>query len=432
MAGLVPAIHVFDLLKSRKDVDARHRAGHDERKTMLRPGTFALTVLLAALSAIGPLTTDMYLPSLPDIARLLGASTAQTQLTISSYLVGFAVGQIFYGPLADRHGRKPVLIGAMALYCAASLVCALSTSIEMLIAARALQALGGAGGIVLARAIVRDLYSGARAGRELSLIGAVMALAPVLAPLIGGVLQTALGWRSVFFTLVVAGLAGAAIVWPLMPETLSQRAAHPVTPASMLKSYRVVARNPAYLAYLGIASTSFAGLFAWISGSSFVLQYLYGLTPFQFGVAFAVGSAGYMAGTTLAARLVMRHELDRTLGYGAAAMAAGGIAMVLAVGFGLASAAALVLPMALYLAGLGMVLPQAIAGAMTPFPERAGAASALLGFVQQSTAALCGALVGVLLGSTAWPLAGMIAAMGCATLALWVATRAVRGRAVKP
>ena len=432
MAGLVPAIHVFDLLKSRKDVDARHRAGHDERKTMLRPGTFALTVLLAALSAIGPLTTDMYLPSLPDIARLLGASTAQTQLTISSYLVGFAVGQIFYGPLADRHGRKPVLIGAMALYCAASLVCALSTSIEMLIAARALQALGGAGGIVLARAIVRDLYSGARAGRELSLIGAVMALAPVLAPLIGGVLQTALGWRSVFFTLVVAGLAGAAIVWPLMPETLSQRAAHPVTPASMLKSYRIVARNPAYLAYLGIASTSFAGLFAWISGSSFVLQYLYGLTPFQFGVAFAVGSAGYMAGTTLAARLVMRHELDRTLGYGAAAMAAGGIAMVLAVGFGLASAAALVLPMALYLAGLGMVLPQAIAGAMTPFPERAGAASALLGFVQQSTAALCGALVGVLLGSTAWPLAGVIAAMGCATLALWVATRAVRGRAVKP
>ena len=432
MAGLVPAIHVFDLLKSRKDVDARHRAGHDERKTMLRPGTFALTVLLAALSAIGPLTTDMYLPSLPDIARLLGASTAETQLTISSYLVGFAIGQIFYGPLADRHGRKPVLIGAMALYCAASLVCALSTSIEMLIAARALQALGGAGGIVLARAIVRDLYSGARAGRELSLIGAVMALAPVLAPLIGGVLQTALGWRSVFFTLVVAGLAGAAIVWPLMPETLSQRAAHPVTPASMLKSYRIVARNPAYLAYLGIASTSFAGLFAWISGSSFVLQYLYGLTPFQFGVAFAVGSAGYMAGTTLAARLVMRHELDRTLGYGAAAMAGGGIAMVIAVALGLMSAAALVLPMALYLAGLGMVLPQAIAGAMTPFPERAGAASALLGFVQQSTAALCGALVGVLLGSTAWPLAGMIAAMGCATLALWVATRAVRGRAVKP
>ena len=399
---------------------------------MLRPGTFALTVLLAALTAIGPLTTDMYLPSLPDIARLLDASTAQTQLTISSYLVGFAIGQIFYGPLADRHGRKPVLLGAMALYCAASLACALSTSIEMLIAARALQALGGSGGIVLARAIVRDLYSGARAGRELSLIGAVMALAPVLAPLLGGVLQTAFGWRSVFFTLVAGGLAGAAIVWPLLPETLSQRAADPVSPVTMYRSYRVVARNPAYRAYLGLASTSFAGLFSWISGSSFVLQYLYGLTPFEFGVAFAVGSVGYMAGTTLAARLVMRLGLDRTLGVGAAAMAAGGLAMVLAVAFKLTSAAALVLPMALYLAGLGMVLPQAIAGAMTPFPERAGAASALLGFVQQSGSALCGAVVGALLGSTAWPLAGMVAAMGCATLGLWIATRTVRGVVVKP
>jgi MFS transporter, DHA1 family, multidrug resistance protein len=396
---------------------------------MLRPDTFALTILLAALSAIGPLTTDMYLPSLPDIARLLGASTAQVQLTISSYLLGFAVGQIFYGPLADRHGRKPVLLGAMTLYCAASLACALATSIEMLIAARALQALGGAGGIVLARAIVRDLYSGARAGRELSLIGAVMALAPVLAPLVGGVLQTGFGWRSVFFTLVGCGLAGATIVWPLMPETLSMRAAEPVSPASMLRSYRVVARNGAYLAYLGLASTSFAGLFAWISGSSFVLQYLYGLTPFQFGVAFAVGSVGYMAGTMLAARLVMKRGLDRTLGVGAAALAAGGLGMVLSVVLGLSSAASLVLPMALYLAGLGMVLPQSIAGAMTPFPERAGAASALLGFVQQSTAALCGALVGALLGTSAWPLVGAVAVMGCASLVLWIVTRALRVRA---
>jgi DHA1 family bicyclomycin/chloramphenicol resistance-like MFS transporter len=398
---------------------------------MLRPGTFALTILLAALSAIGPLTTDMYLPSLPDIARLLNASTAQVQLTVSAYLLGFAFGQIFYGPLADRHGRKPVLLWAMALYCAASLACALSTSIEMLIAARALQALGGSGGIVLARAIVRDLYSGARAGRELSLIGAVMALAPVLAPLIGGVLQTGFGWRSVFFTLVGGGFFGAAIVWPLMPETLSMRAAESVTPASMVKSYRVVARNPAYLAYLGLASTSFAGLFAWISGSSFVLQYLYGLTPFQFGVAFAVGSVGYMIGTTFAARLVMRHGIDRTLGVGAAAMAASGLGMVMAVALGLTSAAALVLPMALYLAGLGIVLPQAIAGAMTPFPERAGAASALLGFVQQSAAALCGVVVGALLGSSAWPLAGAVAVTGCATLGLWIATRAVRASAAK-
>lgn len=398
---------------------------------MLRPGTFALTALLAALTAIGPLTTDMYLPSLPDIARQLGASTAQVQLTISAYLIGFAIGQIFYGPISDRHGRKPVLIAAIALYCAASLACALSTSIEMLIAARTLQALGGSGGIVLTRAIVRDLYSGARAGRELSVIGSVMALAPVLAPVAGGILQTGFGWRAVFLTLVGAGLLGTGIVWSLLPETLNTRAAEPVSILSMLRSYRTIAGHRAYLAYLGVTSASYAGLFAWISGAAFVLQDLYKLTPFDFGVAFAVGSVGYMTGSAVAARLVVGLGLDGVLGLGGVACAAGGLGMAAAVALGLTSAFSLVLPMAVYLAGLGMVLPQGIAGALTPFPQRAGAASSLFGFVQQIVAALCGAVVGLLLGESAWPLAAGVAAMGVMTLALWFATRRLRALAVK-
>jgi DHA1 family bicyclomycin/chloramphenicol resistance-like MFS transporter len=397
---------------------------------MLRSGTFALTALLAALSAIGPLTTDMYLPSLPDIARQFTTSTAQVQLTISAYLIGFAVGQILYGPVSDRHGRKPVLLAALALYCVAGLACALSTSIEMLIVARFVQALGGSGGIVLARAIVRDFHSGVRAGRELSLIGSVMALAPVLAPIVGGVLQTGFGWRSIFVTLVAAGLVGVGVVWLLLPETLATRAAEPVSPSTMLKSYRAVACNPAYLAYLALATTSYAGLFAWISGASFVLQNLYGLSPFNFGIAFALGSVGYMIGATTAARLVTRLGIDGTLGVGAGALAAGGTAMVVSVALGFTSAVSLVLPVAIYLAGLGMVLPQAIAGAMTPFPERAGSASSLLGFIQQSAAALCGAVVGWLLGEDAWPLAAAVAAMGCATLVIWLSTRALRRRAI--
>ena len=398
---------------------------------MLRPGTFALTALLAALTAIGPLSTDMYLPSLPDIARQLHSSTAQAQFTISSYLVGFAVAQILYGPISDRHGRKPVLLTAIALYCAASLVSAFSTSIEMLIIARVFQAVGGSGGIVLTRAIVRDIYSGARAGRELSVIGSVMALAPVLAPLAGGVLQTAFGWQSVFLTLVVAGLAMGATVWLFLPETLKTRAVEPVSVASMARSYGVVARNPAYLAYLSIAAASFAGLFAWISGTAFVLQDLYGLTAFDFGVAFAFGSIGYMTGAALAARLVERFGIDGMLGLGACACAVGGLGMIVAVASGLSSAWSLVLPMAVYLAGMGMVLPQAIAGAMTPFPERAGAASSLFGFVQQTVSAICGAIVGVLLGQSAWPLAGAVAVMGCVTLALWIATIGIRRAAAK-
>jgi DHA1 family bicyclomycin/chloramphenicol resistance-like MFS transporter len=404
------------------------RPGMTKEISMLRSGTFALTALLAALSAIGPLTTDMYLPSLPDIARTLMAPTAQVQLTISAYLFGFAVGQILYGPLSDRHGRKPVLLAALGLYVVASIACALSTSISMLIAARAIQAIGGSGGIVLARAIVRDLYSGKRAGRELSLIGSVMALAPVLAPVVGGALQTGFGWRSIFFTLVAASLCGTVVVWRQLPETLAQRAAEPVSPSSMLKSYRVVTNNPAYLSYVGMASASYAGLFAWISGASFVLQNLYGLTPFSFGLAFAIGSVGYMTGTALAARLVVRFGLDFTIGIGAGACAAGGLAMMAALALGLTSAISLVIPVALYLAGLGMVLPQSLAGALTPFPERAGTASSLLGFTQQTTAGLCGAVVGALLGSNAWPLATAVAAMGCATFVLWVTSRALRAR----
>jgi DHA1 family bicyclomycin/chloramphenicol resistance-like MFS transporter len=393
---------------------------------MLRPGTFALTAFLAALTGIGPLTTDMYLPSLPSIAQELNAPIAQVGLTISAYLIGFAAGQIVYGPVSDRHGRKPVLLGALLVYFAASLVCALSSSIEMLIAARAVQALGGSGGVVLTRAIVRDLYSGPRAARELSLIGSVMALAPVAAPLLGGVLQTAFGWRSIFMLLTVAGILLALIVWRLLPETLSTRAEQPVSPAAMLASYRVVARNHSYLAFLCLGSISFAGLFAWISGASFVLQNLYGLTPVTFGVYFAVGSFGYLTGTSTAAKLVTRIGLDATLGIGSVIIAVGGLAVAAELASGFDTALGIVLAVSVFLAGFGMVLPQSIAGAMQPFPERAGAASSLFGFVQQSAAAISGAVVGWLLGSSAWPLAGALAILGCLTLLLWFATRGVR------
>ena len=396
---------------------------------MLRPDTFALTALLAALTAIGPLSTDMYLPSLPDIARALSAPAAQVQLTLSAYLVGFAVGQIFYGPVSDRHGRKPVLLAALGLFSVATLICALSTSIEMLIGARFLQALGGSGCIMVARAIVRDLYSGPRAGRELSVMGSAMALAPVIAPVVGGLLETAFGWRSNFIALLVVGVAGVTTIWLMLPETLKHRAVEPVSPASMLRSYRIVASNRAYLSYMALATASYAGLFAWISGASFVLQNLYGLSPLDFGIAFALSAVGYLTGTNLAARMVMKIGLDRTIGFGCCALAAGGLGMVASVAFGFASAISLVLPVAVYLAGLGMVLPQSVAGAMTPFPERAGAASALVGFVQQSVAAICGATVGALLGHNAWPVAGAVALMGVATLLVWILTRGIRARA---
>jgi len=396
---------------------------------MLRPDTFALTLLLASLTALGPMSTDMYVPSLPAIGAALHAPTAEVQLTISSYLVGFAIGQIVYGPISDRFGRKPVLLAALCLYGFGSVLCATTRSIEALIAARSVQALGGAGAIVLARAVVRDLYSGVRAGRELSLMGSIQAIAPILAPVIGGFLQTVFGWRASFILLVIAaGLAGTATA-RLLPETLPKPTPGPFSAVAMGRLYRSVLEHRSFLAHLGIMATTFVGLYAWVSGASVVIQGVYGLTPLAFGLTYAVGSSGYMLGTNIAARIVMRRGLDRMIGLGSAIMAAGGLAMAAATALGLGSVAWLVLGMTIYLAGMGLAMPQTMASALTPFADRAGTASSLLGFSQQSSAAIAAAAIGAFLGRSAWPVVGTIAAMGCLAFSIWAATRRVRASA---
>jgi DHA1 family bicyclomycin/chloramphenicol resistance-like MFS transporter len=397
---------------------------------MLRPDTFALTALLALLTALGPVAVDMYLPSFPEIGRVLGASPATVQLTLSLYMVAYAVGQIVYGPLSDRYGRIPVLRFALVTYCVASLLCAAAPNIELLLTARAVQALGSSGAIVLARAIVRDLYSGARAGRELSLMGGIMALAPVGAPIIGGVMQSAFGWRSHFIVQCAFGLIAAYLVWRKLPETLRLRS-EPLSVGAIGRSYGVILRNRAFLAYCGMLTVSFAGVFAWISGSSFVLQEIYGLSALAFGLAFAAASGGYLAGTALATQIVTRIGLDRTIGLGTLALAAGGLAAVVPLAIGSTSAIPLVGAMALYAVGMGLVQPQTIAGALMPFPERAGAASSLIGATQMTIAALTGIAVGHALGASAWPVALPLAAAGCLTLALWLVSRGVRARQVQ-
>ncbi|MFA6264430.1 MAG: multidrug effflux MFS transporter [Pseudolabrys sp.] len=395
---------------------------------MLTPGTFALTLLLAALSALGPLSTDMYLPSLPDIAASLGTGPSQAQFTISGFLLGFAIGQIVYGPFSDRHGRKPLLLLSIGIFLVATVLCVISTSIEMLVAARLLQAFGGSGGVVLSRAVVRDLYSGRRAARELSIISSVMAFAPVLAPMFGGVLQTAFGWRGVFGVLGLTGACLMVAVILLLPETLKNRAPDKVSVNSMLASFRIVFGHGAYRAYLAMCTAVYAGLLAWLTGAAFVLQDIYKLSPFQFGFVFALGSAGFLIGSNLSARIVGRFGIDVVIGVGAAFATVGGLTFLGSVAIGFSSSLTIVIPIAVYLIGLGMVLPQSVAGAMAPFPERAGAASSLFGFLQQASAAVCGALVGLFLGHTAWPVAGAVAFMGVATLAVWIATRDIRKR----
>lgn len=393
---------------------------------MLLPGSLALTLLLAALAATGPLSTDFYLPSMPEIAAQLQASPSEVQFTISLFLFGFAAGQIAYGPFSDRHGRKPVLLMSMGIFLAATVLCVMSTSIEMLIGARLLQAFGGAGGVVLSRAVVRDLYSGRQAAREMSIISSVMALAPVLAPMFGGMVQAAFGWRGVFTVLGLICVAVALATYLWLPETLKTRATERVSVASIWASYRVIFRNRAYRAYLAMCTATYSGLLAWLAGSAFLLQNVYRLTAFEFGFVFALGSAGYLIGSNIGARIVIRVGIDTVIGVGAVLATIGGSVFFASLYIGFTSSLAVVLPMTVYLTGLGMVLPQSIAGAMTPFPERAGAASSLFGFIQQTVAALCASLVGLLLDRGAMPLAAAVAFMGLATLVIWIATRGIR------
>jgi DHA1 family bicyclomycin/chloramphenicol resistance-like MFS transporter len=385
-----------------------------------------MTLLLATLTGIGPLTVDMYLASMPDMARLLAATPAQVQLTISVYLIGYAIGQMFYGALSDRHGRRPVFLIALSVYAAAGLACALAPSIELLIAARFFQALGGAGAVVLARAVVRDVYEGSRVAREMSRLSAVMAIAPILAPLFGGVLQTAFGWRSNFVLLLLFGAAATLTVWLKLPETLRQRAPEQVSLLSILRSYRTFFRNRSFVAHLALSACAFLGLFSWISTAAFVLQDIHGLTPLAFGFTFAISSAGYMVGTMIAARFVVHWGIDRTIGTGSLAMIAGGLTMMAALAVNVGLPALLVVGMGFYLTGMGMVLPQAQAGALLPFPQRAGAASSLVGVVQQVLAALVGAVLGHFIGGTAWPLAASIATVSVAAATIWALTRRAR------
>jgi DHA1 family bicyclomycin/chloramphenicol resistance-like MFS transporter len=394
---------------------------------MLAPGSFALTLLLSFLTALGPLSMDMYLPSLPDIGRSLAAPVAQVQLTIACYLFGFGIGQIVYGPASDRFGRKPVLLVALALFGLATLACAAAQTINQLIAARFAQALGGAGAIVLARAVVRDIHSGVQASRELSLMGAITGLAPIVAPMIGGVLQTAFGWRACFVLLIsFALIAGAAITY-LLPETLAKRTPGPFSLQAMGQLYRSVVTHRAFLANLAILTMTFVGLFAWISGAPLVMQGpRYGLSPLVFGITFAISAAGYTLGTFAASRIVLRLGINRTIGIGTVALAIGGLIVALVTALGLTNVIWLVGAMTIYFAGMGFTLPASMAGALTPFPDRAGTASSIMGFTQQSTAAIAAAAIGAYLGHSAWPVAGVVSAMGCAAFLTWALTRRIR------
>lgn len=406
--------------------------GHDgpesakRGKMKLQPQTVTMTFLLALMTAIGPITMDIYLASLPFIGQALGAQTAHVQLTMTFYLVGFAVGQIFYGPLSDSIGRRPMLLSGFFLYLAATLTCAVANSIDLLIVARLFQGLGAAGPIIIARAIVRDFYSGSAAARQLGLMSVIMGVAPIGAPILGGFLQAGFGWRASFIAMAMIGASLTTIALFLLPETNARRGQVGFSPKAIAKSFAIIASDKAYRAYLTMLALTYCGVFAFLSSSSHVLQDVFHMSSVEFGFTFAVCSFGYIVGNAIGTRLVKKMRLEGMLRLGAGlALSASFLQILGHVAFPTAYLA-IVIPDALYFMGCAFMVPQIMAAALTPFGERAGAASSLMGFSQMTSAAVVGSILGAMLGGTAWPMITVMALSAVAVGIILLLTTKVR------
>ncbi len=399
-------------------------------RSMLNPTAIATTLLLAAIVALGPLSTDMYLPALPRMTEQFGVGVDQMQLTLSLFLAGFAVAQLVYGPLADRFGRKPVLLGGLALFTLASAGCAFAASVEQLILFRFLQALGACAGPVLGRTMVRDIHGPEKAAQVLSLIGTIMAVAPAVAPILGGLLVVWFDWQSIFLCLSGYGLLTLLLFAARVPESMPPEYRSELHPRVILRNYGRLLRNRRYLGFTLCCSFVFAGLFSFISGSSFVLIDYFGVAEQQFGWFFALAVAGYMSGTQIAQRIGPRLGIQVMLARGVSLTAAAGCAMALPSLLDVHHLGWLMAMQCLFMVGVGIVMPQAMAGALAPFAQIAGTASALLGFTQAIISALVGVAVGHLYGDTPVVMTSAIGIMG--TLALLAYALLVReaGRSI--
>lgn len=388
---------------------------------MARAESLTVSVLLTAMVALGPISTDLYLPSLPAIGEALAAGNGEVQLTLSVFLAGFAFSQLVYGPLSDRFGRRPVILAGIVLYLLASLACAVAQSIEMLIVARFVQAVGACVGPVIGRAAVRDIYGRERAARMLAYMGMVMALAPAFGPILGGFLEVWFGWRANFAVLALFALVILAASAAILPETNRWKSRDATRPGHLVGNYRGLLRHRSYIGYVLVVACTYAGIFSFISGSSFVLIGLLGLRPDVYGFCFAAIVVGYMIGAFLSGRFGAAMGLERMVQLGTAVQVLGGLGGVAFYAAGSVSVATVVGPVAVFMIGTGLALPNAQAGAIGPFPRMAGAASALMGFFQMGFAALVGIAVGHGSGSSALAMMAAIAlvALG-STLAYWL------------
>jgi MFS transporter, DHA1 family, multidrug resistance protein len=372
-------------------------------------------VLLAALSAFGPLSLDMYLPGLPRLTRELHATASAAQLTITACMIGLGVGQVIAGPISDARGRRRPLLAGIIGYVASSLACAVAPSVGVLVAMRLIQGMTGSVGIVIARAIVRDLSGGPVAARLFGVLMGITGVVPVAAPLVGGQVLLVTSWRGVFVVLAAIGLPLVVAAAIMLPESLPVHERHGGGLGGVLGRFGALLRDRHYLPYALVFSLSFAAMFGYIAGSSFVLENIFGISPQLFSVIFAVNSAGLITLSLLGSRAVGRRGSAWLLRRGLLGTAVASIA-ALVVTVAHAGLWPLLVCFFLLLCANGMVLPNATASAMASHSGSLGSASALLGLGQFGLGALVAPLVGVGGSRNALPMAIVIAGAGAAAL----------------
>jgi len=422
--------------EAARDEILRDGAARDEAvRDGVRSRTPArLVVLLGALVALGPLTVDLYLPALPRMTVDLRTTESMLQLTLTASVVGSALGQLVAGPISDAVGRRLPMLAGLAGYVATSVLCALAPTIEVLIVARVAQAVSGAAGIVVARAVLRDLVSGRELARLLSVLVFVSGMAPIVAPVIGGQLLRVGGWRTLFVVLAAFGTVLLVVLLVALPESLPpdrrQRGGVP----KALRAYVGLLVDPVFVGYALAGGFAFGALFGYISGSSFVFEGVFGLSPQQFSLLFAVNSLGLMLAAQTNGRLVRRLVEPRrmlTMGQLAAVASAGVLVAAAATSF--AGLYGVVVPLFFVVATFGLVTPNAQALALARYPESAGTAAAVLGAAQFAIASFTGPMATAVAVTSALPMAVVVAGSMVLGLAARVLlTRAEGGRATEP
>lgn len=371
--------------------------------------------ILSVLMGFGSISTDIYLPALPTMGQALGSSSGTMELTISGYLVGFSLGQLLWGPIGDRYGRRLPVAAGIVLFIIGSAGCALSDTAWQMIGWRVVQAVGACAGVVLARAMVRDMYDRDRAAQMLSTLIVIMAIAPLIGPLVGGQILAVASWHVIFWLLVGVGLLTLAALFTL-PETLApaQRIREPLIRA--IAEYRHLLRQRAILGYAGVGAFFYLGVYAYIAGTPFAYISYYHVPAQLYGLLFGSVIAGIMAMNMVNTRLVTKLGSDRLLRIGTVGAAIFGIAVAVAGGTGWGGLTGLATTLFLFSAMSGLIVANSIAGALARFPERAGTASALVGAIHYGAGIVGSALVGAFADGTPWPVGWVVGVAGIGSL----------------